>query len=600
EDIGKVVIGHRVKRGDSSVNGYDAVVMTVQKQPDVDTRRLTEEIKIALDSIKKTLPPDVRLEITYQQREFIDYSVKNVVDAIRDGFLFVVVILVVFLLNVRTTVITLTAIPLSLLTTFLVFRWFGLTINVMTLGGIAVALGELVDDAIVDVENIYKRLKQNRNVGKPQSRLQVIFEASSEVRLAIMNSTIIVVMVFVPLFALAGVEGRLFASLGVAYIVSILASTLVSLTVTPVLAYYLLGNYSKVRKHQDPFVLCWLKKLVTPLIQLSLSRSGFILILFVTVFLVLLSVVRVARMGKDFLPPFDEGSAQANLFLPAGASLEASAQVSEIATGKLQKLMKSKDNPDGLIVWLTCRSGRAEEDEHVMGVNGTEITMSLNPDHKISQDDRKKLLQDALDGIPGAELELEQPVAHLINHMISGVAAEIGIKIYGDDLLQLRMKAEKVRDLLRTLDGLANPVIEQQQMVPQLKLEIDPIGLAKYGLTTEQVYRMVETAMQGRVVGRILDGEKQFDLLVRYQEDHRTDLDNLDRMPVETPVGMRLPLSEVASITVATGPNTIKRENARRRIIVRVNTIDRDLVSAVEDIQAKLAAEFKLPADYYY
>ena len=497
QDIATVVIGEQIKRGDSSVNGQKAVVMTVQKQPDADTRRLTEEIKSAIDSIREALPEDVRVEITYQQREFIDYSVGNVIDAIRDGSIFVVIVLVVFLLNIRTTVITLTAIPLSLLTTFLIFYWFGFTINVMTLGGIAVALGELVDDAIVDVENIYKRLKQNGVGDSRQPVLKVIYEASSEVRSAIINSTIIVILVFAPLFALSGIQGRLFAPLGVAYIVSILASTVVSLTVTPVFSYYLLGKVGKSGSDRDPIVLHWVKIGIAPIIRISLSRIGFVTIMTATILLVFLSTIKVMRMGKDLLPPFDEGATQANLFLPAGASLSASDKISEMANDKLQALVKSDDNPEGEVLWMTRRSGRAEEDEHVMSVNTSEITMSLNPDNKLSQDEMKKLLEETLAGIPGAELEIEQPIAHLISHMISGVAAEIGIKIYGDDLLQLRMSAEKIKKVLESIDGLTQPIIDQQKMVPQIRVQLKQDALARFALTADQVYTMVETAMQG-------------------------------------------------------------------------------------------------------
>ena len=600
QDIATVVIGEQIKRGDSSVNGQKAVVMTVQKQPDADTRRLTEEIKSAIDSIREALPEDVRVEITYQQREFIDYSVGNVIDAIRDGSIFVVIVLVVFLLNIRTTVITLTAIPLSLLTTFLIFYWFGFTINVMTLGGIAVALGELVDDAIVDVENIYKRLKQNGVGDSRQPVLKVIYEASSEVRSAIINSTIIVILVFAPLFALSGIQGKLFAPLGVAYIVSILASTVVSLTVTPVFSYYLLGKVGKSGSDRDPIVLHWVKIGISPIIRISLSRIGFVTIMTATILLVFLSTIKVMRMGKDLLPPFDEGATQANLFLPAGASLSASDKISEMANDKLQALVKSDDNPEGEVLWMTRRSGRAEEDEHVMSVNTSEITMSLNPDNKLSQDEMKKLLEETLAGIPGAELEIEQPIAHLISHMISGVAAEIGIKIYGDDLLQLRMSAEKVKKVLESIDGLTQPIIDQQKMVPQIRVQLKQDALARFALTADQVYTMVETAMQGRVVSKIIDGERQFDMLVRYDQQFREDLENLQRMPVESETGSKVPLADVADLFQANGPNTIQRENSRRRIIVRVNTLDRDLVSAVEEIQSKLAQEFKTPRGYFY
>ncbi len=599
-DIARVTIGEKVKRGDSMINGKSSVVLTIQKQPDADTRRLTEEISAALEELKPALPDTVKTHITYQQREFIDYSVGNVIDAIRDGSILVVIILIIFLLNARTTFITLTAIPLSLLTTFLIFRWFGFTINVMTLGGIAVALGELVDDAIVDVENIFKRLRQNAQSENPKSVLRVVYEASSEVRSAIIYSTVIVILVFAPLFALSGIQGRLFAPLGVAYIVSILASTIVSLTITPILSYYLLGKRTIEKQKSEPLVVGWLKKLAAPVIRTSLTKTGFLVFTVVILVFLLLASVKVWRMGKDLLPPFDEGATQANLFLPAGASLDASRRISKIAAERLQKLVADDEHPDRPIIWFTTRNGRAEEDEHVMGVNVTEITMSLNPNNKRSQDEMKKLLVETVGDLPGTELEVEQPIAHLISHMVSGVAAEIGIKIFGDDLMQLKMSADQVREILLSIDGLTNPIVEQQQMVPQMRIKLKPDALSRYGLTAEQVNGMVEIAMQGKVASTIFEGERQFALLVRYDEQYRTDLDNLNRMPIETSTGMRLPLSEVAEIYKANGPNTINRENSHRRIIVRVNTIDRDLVSAVEEIREKLTAEFNPAEGYYY
>lgn len=601
-DVARVVIGAQTKRGDSSVNGKPAVVLTIQKQPQADTRQLTTEIKDALASLRKAMPADVQMEPTYEQREFIDYSVGNVIEAIREGTLFVVIILVLFLLNLRTTFITLTAIPLSLLTTFLVFRWFGFSINVMTLGGIAVALGELVDDAIVDVENIFKRLKENSGLPLNEQRAfsDVIYEASSEVRKAIINSTIIVIMVFAPLFALSGIEGRLFVPLGVAYIVSILASTIISLTVTPVLASYLLPKSGSVRTGSDSFTMRVLKRFFTPVIQFSMTRLGFILALNITVVLVACSGFMIWQMGKDFLPPFDEGATQANLFLPPGASLENSRQVSQIAEQRLAKLVKSSANPDAPFIWYTSKSGRAEEDEHVMGVNTTEITLSLNPDNKMSQDELVKLLQSELGDITGATLEVEQPIGHMIGHMLSGVAAEIGIKLYGENLTVLKNKADEVKQLLSGIEGLTEPIADQQQMVRQLRIVTKPAQLAKYGLTAQYVNKMVETALRGRVISDVLVGQRSFDLMVRFDESFRRDTDNLERMPIELLDGSRIPLSEVASIDrEAVGPNTINRENSQRKMVVRVNTLDRDLVSAVQEIEQKMETELDLPDRYF-
>lgn len=602
KDVARVVIGAQTKRGDSSVNGKPAVVLTIQKQPQADTRQLTQEIKDALEVLRGAMPADVRMQTTYEQREFIDYSVGNVIEAIRDGTIFVIIVLILFLLNVRTTLITLTAIPLSLLTTFLVFQYLGFSINVMTLGGLAVALGELVDDAIVDVENIFKRLKENSRL-EPNHRqgiLTVIYEASSEVRKAIINSTIIVILVFTPLFALTGIEGRLFVPLGVAYIVSILASTVVSLTVTPVLSYYLLPRSRSVEHGGDTVTMRFLKGLFRPIIRFSMTKAGFILALTSTLLLVAFAGLVVWQMGKDFLPPFDEGATQANLFLPPGASLENSRRISRIAEERLQKLVRTEDNLDAPFVWFTSKSGRAEDDEHVMGVNTTEITLSLNPDNKMSQDELVKLLQAELGDIAGATLEAEQPIGHMIGHMLSGVAAEIGVKIYGENLTVLKTKADEVKEILSGIEGLTEPIADQQQMVKQMRIEMKPMQLARYGLTSDYVNRMVETALRGRVISSVLVGQKSFDLMVRFDEPFRRDTDNLERMPIELPDGSRVPLSEVATIhRDAVGPNTINRENSQRKMVVRVNTLDRDLISAVEEIDAKLKDTLELPEGYF-
>ena len=598
-DVANVTIGEQTKRGDSSVNGRDAVVLTIQKQPEADTRKLSAKINQALEQLKSSMPEDVRIQTTYEQSEFINHSVGNVIDAIRDGSILVVIVLFLFLLNFRTTLITLTAIPLSLLTTFLVFRWFGLTINVMTLGGIAVALGELVDDAIVDVENIFKRLRSNTASENPRPVISVVLDASCEVRSAIINSTIIVILAFAPLFALSGIEGRLFAPLGFAYVVSILASTVVSLTVTPVMCYYLLPKSWAVRAKREGFLLRGLKVVFGGIVRISLSPVSFAMLILLTLLMVAGSGIQAWKMGKDFLPQFDEGASQANLFLPGEASLDASREISRLAAERLDQLVYSEQNPDGIITWYTARTGRAENDEHVMGVNTTEITLTLHPDNRLNKDQIVKLLQDeTLHDVPGVTLEIEQPISHFISHMLTGVSAEIGIKVFGDDLLQLKASANRIVAALREVDGLTEPIIEQQQMVPQLRIETKQDQLAYYGVSSADVHRLIETAMNGRVMTKIISDQKEFDVLVRYDERFRTDIDNLDRIPIELPEGTRIPLSELAKVYWARGPNKIKREDSRRLIVIRVNTLDRDLGSAVTEIQKKLDG-LEMPEGYY-
>lgn len=596
-DIATVVQGAQVKRGDGSINGNDGVVITIQKQPGTDTRAITDEINQAIEEMKISLPSDVKISATYQQREFIDYSVNNVIDAVRDGAILVVIVLFLFLFNVRTTVITLTAIPLSIMTTALIFHWLGLSINVMTLGGIAIALGELVDDAIVDVENIFRRLKENRRSEQPRPVLSVIFDASSEVRGAILMSTVMVVLVFAPLFTLSGMGGRLFAPLGIAYVVSIIASTIVSLTVTPVLSYYLLGHGPESKK-ADGIFLRGIKAAIRPLLQFSLTKSGITLVVAASILSVLIASATIWRMGRRFIPSFDEGAAQVNLFLPPGTSLEASTRERRRADQNFAKLLKTDENPNGPLLWFTCRTGRAENDEHVMGVNTSEFVMSLNPNSGLSREEVIEQLEAAVEDLKGVETEVEQPIFHLISHMLSGVTAEIAVKIFGDDLKELEKTAKRIKETLSEVDGLATPVVEQITYIPQVQIELRREQLARYGVSAAYIHEMVETALNGRVVSSVLDGQRSFDLLVRFDDEFRSDFNSMDRTPIELPDGARVPLSELAKIKRAEGPNTVKREDARRRIVVRVNTRGRDLRSAVDEIRATIAKNVTLPEGY--
>ena len=627
-DVARVVERGQVKRGDSSVNGHTAVVLTIQKQPTADTRELTDQIVAALDDMRPSFSKDVQLQATYVQREFIDHSVYNVIEAVQVGAILVVVILFLFLLNFRTTFITLTAIPLSILTTALVFRAFGLSINVMTLGGLAVALGELVDDAIVDVENIFRCLRENAQLTKPRAALKVIYEASREVRGAIVMSTIMVILVFAPLFGLSGMQGRMFQPLGVAYIVSILASTLVSLTVTPVLSYFLLSKmgadpaprkgivarvmgiafaplsylskkFGNGKRSGDGIVLRMTRAIFSPLIRFSMSGQGFALVAICSTLALAASIFISMNLGVDLIPKFDEGALQVNLFLPLGTSLDKSRQFGRMADKRLAKLVASKDNPNGPLRSHTARTGRAELDEHVMGVNTTEYILSLNPDSGMSRAGLIKLVTDEMNQLPGVESEVEQPIAHLLSHMLSGVTAQIAVKLYGDDLDVLRRKAREIEGAIEDIDGIADPVVDQQQIIPQLRIEMRRDKLAFYGISSEYVNRFVETAMNGRNVTKVLQDQRVFDVVVRLDDPFREDVVNLNRTPIELPDGGRVPLSAVARIYKGGGPNKISRENARRYIVVRVNTEERDLGSAVEEIRQRVASEVKLPPGYF-
>lgn len=602
-ELATVVEGPQVKRGDSAVNGHPGVILTIQKQPGADTRALTDEIERAIAEIRAGLPDDVVIDAKlYQQRQFIDYAVANVAEALRDGTILIMIVLFLFLLNFRTTAISLTAIPLAVLTTALVFHWFGLSINVMTLGGLAVAIGEIVDDAVVDVENIFRRLRLNasRPPAERRSVLLVVYEASREVRSSIVISTIMVILVFAPLFALSGMEGRLFAPLGVAYLVSIIASTAVSLTVTPVLSYYLLPRAKVTQSTKDSFVLRMTKRLMTVSIRLSMTRTGLTIAGAVTAVAVLVAGITVTQMGTDFLPSFDEGATQVNVFMPPGTSLEGSGEAAALVDVQLNELRVSEDRPDAPIIDFIRKTGRAEFDEHVMGTNVSEYTLRLNPDSGLVRQEMINLLHEQLENVPGIEIEVEQPMQHMISHMLSGVTAQIAIKLYGDDLGLLRTKANEIKTAIADVPGLAEPMVEQQAIIPQLRIELQPDKLAYYGVSAAFVNHAVETAMNGKVVSTVLEGERQFDLLVRFDEPYRTDLGNLHRMRIELPGGMTLPLSELADVYEGGGPNEINRENARRRIVVRVNTLGRDLGGAVAAIREAVDNEVELPTEGGY
>lgn len=598
--VARVVEAGQVKRGESSAfargdngafDGGAGVVLTIQKQPNADTREVTRHVVAALREMQPTLPRDVRIfPDLYQQKDFIDLAMHNVVEALRDGAILIVIVLFIFLMNLRTTFITLTAIPLSLVVTAIVFHLFGMSINTMTLGGLAVAIGELVDDAIVDVENIFRRLRENRHTPHPKPPLQVVYQASTEVRNSIVYSTAIVVLVFVPLFALSGMEGRLFTPLAIAYIVSILASLLVSLTVTPVLSYWMLG-YARLTEHEeDGFVLRWLKAIANRVIRFSLALPQ--LNLLVTLGLVAVAMVALMRLDRDFLPPFNEGAVQINVLLPPGTSLARSAEVATQVNQRLQQL-------DEITAFVT-RTGRAEQDEHVMGVNITEIIATIDPDTPRSRQEVIDEISEALADIPGIVTAVEQPLAHLISHMLSGVKAQVAIKIYGDDLNVLRQSAESMKKAIANIPGIRDLQVEQQVNIPQLRIEIDGAKLQQLGLRRLDVNEFIETAMQGEIVSEVLDGQRTFDLVVRLDEDYREDLDALKRLAIELPTGGTVKLEDVARIYQADGPNTINREQVRRRITIQCNVAGRGLVDVVNDIRTRLAPiEAKLPEGYF-
>ena len=630
--VAQVVEGPQFKRGDGSVNGHPGVVFTVVKQPHVDTRSLTDSLENAFAEAEASLPADIVINSElFRLKNFIDRGIFNVGEALVIGAVLVVIILFLFLLNFRTTFITLTAIPLSLVITTLVFRIWGyitgthLSINVMTLGGIAVAMGELVDDAIVDVENIFRRLKENNcrpeiadcrmegsssdlqspvsdrqsPIGIRKSSLLVVYEASKEIRSAIVFGTAVVILVFLPLFALSGVEGRLFAPLGVAYIVSILASLIVSLTVTPVLSWYLLPQSKATHVEHDGVLLRLFKWAAGYLIRLSIAHP--LALMALTWLMVAYAGWELSQLGRNFLPQFDEGSVQINLTLPPGSSLDASNEVSGVIDRKLQQMQKSDKNPDGPILHFVRRTGRAEMDEHASPVNTGEYILSMNPDIQAHREEiLKKFLDELREEAPGVDVEVEQPLAHLISHMVSGVYAQIAIKIHGDDLDTLQQLSEQVKQTLQSVPGVTPPIVEPIRQTEELHIRLRPDDLAFHGVTRAYVAQVVQTALQGEVVSQVLEGQRRFDLLVRLEESYRTDYANIGRLRIDLPNNRgQIELRELADIGEGAGANAVNRENARRRIVIRCNTQDRDLASAVAEIQQRVQMNVTMPEGYF-
>jgi HME family heavy-metal exporter len=599
--VATVAEGPAPARGDGGVDGQDAVVITVVKQPHADTRAVTARVTAALREAEAALPADlVATTDLFRLKDFIDRGVYYVGEALVVGAGLVVVVLFLFLLNFRTTFITLTAIPLSLVVTALVFRLSGLSVNVMALGGIAVAMGELVDDAIVDVENIFRRLRENAASAAPRPALLVVYDASREVRSAVVFGTAVVVLAFLPLFALSGVEGRLFAPLGVAYVVSILASLAVSLTVTPVLAYYLLPQSRAAHRAGDGFLLRALKWAASYLIRFSLRHAGVLLLL--TWIAVAYCGWRLTTLGADFLPKFDEGSVQLNVSLPAGSSLRASNEATALIDAKLRAMRQTPENPGGEIRHFVRRTGRAELDEHAEPVGRSEYILSLNPNSGRSREDvLAALLAELREEVPGVDLEAEQPLAHLISHMLSGVTAQIAIKVYGDDLDRLQAVARQIKAAIADIPGLTPPVIDPQETVDELHVVLRPDDLARYGLSRRAVARVVETALKGEVVSVVLDGPRRFDLVVKLDAPYRTDYHRLGELRIDLPNGRgQVRLKDVADIPEAAGgPNQINRENARRRAVIRCNVGGRDLGGVAAEIERRVAARVPLPEGYF-
>jgi CzcA family heavy metal efflux pump len=581
--VAEVDVGPAVKRGDGGMNGRPAVILAVQKQPGASTLALTEQVDIAVKELRSTLPSDVRVETLFRQADFIQAAIGNVVEALRDGALLVVVVLFLFLVNLRTTAITLTAIPLSFVITALVMKAFGLSINTLTLGGLAVAVGELVDDAIVDVENVYRRLRENRAKAQPEPVLRVIYLASSEVRGSIVFATLIVVLVFLPLFALGGIEGRLFAPLGVAYVVSILASLLVSLTVTPALCAFLLPK-GRLLEHGDGAVVRWLKARARHVLDFSLAHSSAVMV--GATVLVLGAVAVVPFLGRSFLPPFNEGTATVNVLAPPGTSLEESNRFGLLAERLIASVPEVKT--------VGRRTGRAEQDEHAEGVHYSELDVDFKEGGR-PRDVVLADLRERLSVLPGLSVSVGQPISHRLDHLLSGIRAQVAVKLFGQDLEALRGKAEEVRAVMAQVPGVVDLQVEQQTLIPQLQVRLKREEAARLGVQPGAMAEQLEKAFNGVVVGQVLEGQRTFDVLVRYEERARVDAEAFRRALVDTPSGARVPVAAVAEVVESRGPNVIHHDHLQRRVVVMANVAGRDLGSAVEEVRERVAASVVLP-----
>ena len=584
EQVATVRYAPALKRGDAGYNGKPAVILSVQKQPGADTVELTRRIDAALAELRQGRPAGLATpQVLFRQADFIQASVSNVVEALRDGAIMVAIVLFAFLLSARTTIISLLAIPLSLAVTALVFHALGQSINVMTLGGLAIAIGELVDDAVVDVENIVRRLQLNRLAAEPLPVMEVIWRASVEVRSGIVYATVVVVLVFVPLFALPGIEGRLFAPLGVAYIVSILASMLVSMTVTPVLSSWLLPRMKRLG-HGDSPLVSWLKRQDTRLLNWSFPRMRGLLV--AAVLVVVLAAASVPFFPRTFLPAFNEGSMVLSVLFTPGTSLAEANRMGALA----EKLIR--EVPE--VVQVGRRTGRAEQDEHAEGVHTSEIEVDL----RRSQRGREAIMADLrqrLSVLPAA-VAVGQPISHRLDHLLSGVRAQIAVKIYGDDVDALRGLAEQLRSRLAPIPGLVDLTVEKQVLIPQIKVSVDHRKAAQLGLTPGQAVEALQTLSEGQGVSQVLDGARRYDVVIRLADQSRGPRD-LAGLLLDTPAG-RVPLSSFATVDEGDGPNQIGRENGRRRIVVYANTDGRDMAQVVHDIRAQMT-RLALPQGYF-
>lgn len=592
-NIAEVKIGNQSpKTGVASHRGKEAVILTVTKQPATSTIELSAKLDNALAELQKTLPADVKMSTDiYRQERFINNSIDNVKKSLFEGGIFVIIVLFLFLMNVRTTVISLVTIPLSLVISILTLNALGLTINTMSLGGMAIAIGSLVDDAIVDVENVFKRLRENHNLPQEQRRpkINVIFEASREVRMPILNSTLIIIASFLPLFFLSGMEGRLLVPLGIAFITSLCASTLVALTLTPVLCSYLLGNHKNNddKEEKEPIVTRKLKEIYGKALDWALGHKA--VVLGVTAALFVATLVIFAGLGRSFLPPFNEGSFTINVSTMPGVSLEESDKIG----AKVEQILLSIPE----IQTVGRKTGRAELDEHALGVNTSEIEAPFILD-KRSKNELLSDIREKLGLIPGINVEVGAPITHRIDAMLSGTSANIAIKLFGTDLNRMYAIGNEIKEAVSGVEGLVDLNVEQLVERPQLQIVPKREMLAKYGVTLPEFAEIVNVMLAGESVSLVYEGNRSFDLTLKVDDEHRTGAENIRDLMIDAG-GVKIPLGNIATVRSASGPNTINRENVARKLVVSANVAERDLRGVVNDVQKIIDEKIELPEGYH-
>lgn len=585
--VADVRIGAELKRGDGNLNGKKSVVVIVNKQPNADTPSVTRAVEIAIAEIKQGLPSDVKVETTFRQEEFIEASLKNVEESLRDGTIIVSVVLILFLMNWRTAIISLSAIPISLLLGMMVLSWTGQGINTMTLGGLAVAIGSVVDDAIVDMENVYRRLRENQLAGTPVPPLEVVFNGSVEVRVSVLFSTVIIAVVFAPIFALSGVEGRIFTPMGVAYLLSIVASTLVALTLTPALCALLLVN--RPLPSDETWLAHKSQQVYRPALVFAIRRPS--IVLGVAIAALIASMIILPSLGRVFLPEFQERSLVISTVLYPGGSLETTNQVSLVVEEHL------KD--DKHFNALQLRSGRAPGDSDVGGVNFAELDVELSESGVKKREESVEILRKEFAKIPGVAVNIGGFISHRLDEVLSGVRSAIAVKIFGADLEQLRTIGQQVQSAMNNVNGIVDLQVEPQVPIKQLQIRFDRDAASRYGLQVGNLAETIETALNGNIVSQVLEQQQVFDLLVWLKEDSRNNLETISNLLVDVPDGKKVPLSQVAKVSFGEGPNTINRENVSRLIVVSANVNGRDLGSVITDIRDRIKTQVQLPSGYY-